>query len=483
MNWARILHLLSTFAIVLSAALAVPAVCALMHEEWRALSSFGTTALFALVPGIPLRALTRKASRGLHRREIILLVAACFVFLAHLGAIPYLVSGVIPRPDQALFESASGFSTAGCTVLSKLESLPRSILLWRSLTHWLGGLLVVILFISVLPVIGAGGRLTSYFESIGIDKDDHRPRVRETGVLLVQIYAGLTTAHVLILVLCGIPIFDALIVAFGAISSGGFSNYDKSIAHFASPAVEIATCVFMFLAGTSLLLLTRIRRDGFGCLFRDPEWLTYVSIVAVAVLICTISLLATGMSGSAADAVRLSAFQVISLGSGTGFSTTDFNAWPDSARAVLLILMFVGGCTCSTSGGLKVIRLILIVKCLAAEVRRYIRPHRISAVCFGGQPVSQDVVRGTLVLFSAAVVVLATATVLLTATGMDLVSSVSSAISAFACVGPALGLAGPAETYAGLDPFAYVVLTMLMFLGRLEIFGFLVLFLPTLYKD
>jgi trk system potassium uptake protein TrkH len=483
MNYGRVFFILGTFQYLLAGLLLLPLVCALIYGEMDQLMAFLLPAGSAIATGYALRYGTRSAPRALYRREGLLVVVGCWVGAAVWGAIPYLASGSIPSWIDALFESMSGFTTTGSTILRKIEGLPHSILFWRSLTHWLGGMGIVVLFVAVLPALGVGGRLLYEFEASGLDTDDLKPRIRATAIALWKIYGGISLIALIALLFCGLSFFDAIIHTFGAVSTGGFSNYDTSVAQFRSPIVEVVLMIVMFASGVNFGLYHRTRTHGLRTLFTNREFLAYSGVI---LFVTGLSLILLRMKGGYDDSGRAlldAGFQVVSINSTTGFGTADFDRWPDLLRYLLIVLMFFGGCAGSTSGGVKIVRILILFKALGLEFQRFIYPNRVRTIRLGGQLLSEEIIRGVLAFFALTMAIFTSAGALLMLFGMDLESALSSVAATLFGVGPGLGLVGASRNFADVPDAGKLLLSVVMLLGRLELFTAVVLLSPSFYKD
>jgi trk system potassium uptake protein TrkH len=439
MNYARVLFILGTFLYLFAGILLAPALCAWIYGEFHEIAAFLIPAAGAVILGFLLRYKTKSASRSLYRREGLLVVVGCWLAAAFIGALPFLVSGSIPGIADAIFESASGFTTTGSTILRKIEGLPHSILFWRSLTQWVGGMCIVLLFVAVLPALGVGGRLLYEFEVSGVDNDDLKPRIRATAMALWKIYLGLTLLEIFALLFCGLSVFDAINHSFTTISTGGYSTYDKSVAHFRSPIVEIVITLFMFASGVNFGLFHRMRAHGARVLFGNREFQTYTLLAIGVTVLSAIILRFQGGYDHIGRATLDASFQVVSLGTSTGFGTADFDRWPNALRYLLVIMMFVGGCAGSTAGGIKVIRILVLFKALGAELQRFVFPNRVRSIRLGGQIVNEDMMRNALAFFFLTLIIFSAGASALMFMGVDMESALTGVAATLFNIGPGLG--------------------------------------------
>lgn len=470
MNVRGILFILGQLLLVLAAAELVPLFVTVPAGE-----NAGTTGLLvgaATTAGAGL--LFRRfghADAELFRRDGVLIVVSSWLLASIAGAIPYLVSGAIAGPVDALFESASGFTTTGASILPDIEALGSGILFWRSLTQWLGGIGIIVLFVALLAEFGPGARFLFQLEVPGPRSEVLHPRVRETALALARIYGALSLALVLALLLSGLSLYDALTHTFATVSTGGFSPYTDSLGHFGR-GVQVVVLIFMVLASLNFTLYFAALRDRSRHPLRDAELRTYLMLLGVASIAIFIDRF---------DAARIptdlldTAFQVVSIASTTGFATADFAHWPALAEACLIGLMVAGGCAGSTAGGAKVIRLMIGWNALSRDVRLLFAPNHVIAVTAGGKAIPNDAARAVLSFGIAFAICWGLGTVLLTIGEHSLETAASAAIAALSNVGPGLGEVGPNGNFAAFASWQKLVLVLLMWMGRLELFAVLAL--------
>ena len=478
-SWRSILQLLGYFILGVCSCLLVPLGLALFEGD-----SGATPLLLSLTIGLGsgcvLAFAVRPEPHEITRREGILFVVLAWVAAVTLGALPFYFSPHFVSFTDAYFESVSGFTTTGATILADIESVSRSLLLWRALTHWLGGMGIILLGIAILPLLGTGGMELYRAEFSGAGSEKLKPRIAETAISLWKIYVSLTLAEFVALRLAGMTVFDSICHSFATMATGGFSTRATSIEAFNSPLIEYIIIFFMVVAGINFtqhyrLLVERRPKAFFG----DIEIRHYGLIILIATLAIGISLVGTG---PAMENVRASLFQVVSIVTTTGFSSTDFELWAPFAQFVLLVLMFIGGCTGSTAGGMKTARIVLLMRVVGREFRRLTEPRGVFAVRFGGEAVSERTVASVLNLVYLAFIINFAACLVLTAIGLDLITAFSAVAASMFNIGPGLGAVGPSEHYGDLPALAKWVLGFCMLAGRLEYYTVLVLLTPMFWR-
>lgn len=446
----------------------VPIAVAVLYGE--AILPYVASAAVAIVCGVPLIVSSRPRDHRMRPRDGFLVVGVGWFLASLFGALPYFLCDAL-SPVDALFESMSAFTTTGSTVLTGLETQPHAMLLWRSLSQWLGGMGIIVFAIAILPLLGIGGMQLFRAEVPGPVASKLTPRIAQTARRLWLIYAGITLACALSLVIAGMGVFDATNHAFTTLATGGFSTRDASIGGFGSAAIEWVTIVFMLMAGINFELHYRLLVGQVGAVFRDVELRTYLGVVfgvGVVVAVC--------LSGSGEGALRQAFFQVVSIVTTTGYGTADYQLWPALAQFLLLQLMLVGGMAGSTAGGLKSLRALLLWRGLRSTIARTIHPHAVRRVTYAGAPVDEEVLAAIGAFLTAYIGVAAVAATVVAAAGYDSLTSVSAALTAISNVGPGFGAVGPSENFAELPGYAKLTLGLTMIAGRLELFTVLVLF-------
>jgi len=416
---------------------------------------------------------------GINAREGVAIVGLGWVAIVLAGSLPFVLTGVTPTVAAAVFESTSGFTTTGATVFAVIEELPASILLWRSVTHWIGGMGIIVLGVAILPLLGVGGAQLFRAEVPGITTDRLAPRIVTTARLLWGVYVLLTALLGVLYVLLGMSPFEAVNHAMSTLATGGFSTRTASLGAF-SPAIQWVTVFFMFAAGVNFTLHYRVVSGRLTAWFRDTEWRWY-ALSTTAVSLAVFVALGVARQGWTLETLRHAVFNTVSIHSTTGFATADFALWPSVAQVLLVGLMFVGAMGGSTGGGFKVVRAAVVTEHTRGEIRKVLHPRAIVVTRLGRIPVRNEIVLNVLAFLGMYVATHAAGTIALAALGSDLVTAMSAALAAMSSIGPGLAGVGPAANYGHLGDPALVVLSVLMLLGRLEFYTLLVLFLPGLW--
>ncbi len=421
-----------------------------------------------------------RSSKEMSLREGFAIVTLGWTAFALFGALPYLFSGAINAPLDAVFETMSGFTTTGATILTDIEIVPESLLLWRALTQWLGGMGFIVLSLAILPLMGVGGMQLFKAEMPGPTADRLKPRIQDTAKLLWGIYVLLTALLIVLLMFGGMNFFDSLCHAFTTLATGGFSPRNASIGAFNSAYIDWVVSLFMFLAAINFSLYYLALRGRLRDFYRNEELRIYLALVVGLILMVTWSNQGAVYT-SIVDNLRYSVFQVTSIISTTGYGTADYGQWPAASQLLLFFAMVVGGCAGSTAGGIKIARLLLLFKHAQVQIYRLIHPRAVRLVKLGTKPVDRDVMHSILGFFAVWMGVFFIATLLMAAAGLDMVSAAGSVVATLGVVGPGFGSVGPVENYAHIIPFGKTVLILCMLLGRLELFTVLVLFVPSVW--
>lgn len=439
--------------------------------------------------------LNRNASNNLGKKEGYIIVTFGWLLLAITGTLPYLFTSSITSFPDAFFETMSGYSTTGASILNNIEALPRGILFWRSATHWIGGMGIIVLTIAILPLLGIGGMQLFMAEAPGFSADKLHPRITETAKRLWYIYFGLTIAEFLLLKLAGMSWFDAINHAMATMSTGGFSTKNASLAHWNHlPMIQYIVTLFMFLAGTNFVLTYFMLKGNFSKAFNNEEYKYYLfGILGVSFLLVILilfyqdpalktTIIDSKPFGDVESAIRHALFQVIAISTTTGFVSADFTMWNSLATILVFSLFLIGGSAGSTAGGVKVVRILIIIKNSFLEIKKLLHPNAIIRVRYDNKAIHQHIVFNILSFFVLYMTIFILASIVLTFFGLDFISAMSASASSLSNVGPALGSISPVNNYAHLSEHAKLFCSFLMLLGRLELFTVLVLFTPYFWK-
>lgn len=425
--------------------------------------------------------LTQNASRVLGKREGYIIVTFSWVLISVFGALPFMISGAIPGFADAFFETMSGFTTTGASVLTDIESVPKDLLYWRSLTQWLGGMGIIVLSVAILPILGIGGMQLFMAEMPGVTYDKLHPRITSTAKRLWGIYVMFTAAQIILLWAGEMNFFDAVCHSFTTMATGGFSTRNNSIAAFGSYS-QYVIIFFMFLAGTNFTMHYFMLHGQLRKVFHNEEFRTYVLIIGVATVIITASLSYFNHLEGFSDGFRDALFTVVSILTTTGYVTANYLSWPGLLWMIIFILMFIGGSAGSTGGGMKIIRQLLMFKNSWMELRRSIHPNAVLPVKYNHKSVPQDIVFKLMAFFLMYILVFTSGTIALSVLGLDFETAVGASITCLGNIGPGIGLVGPVDNFNFLPEAAKFVLSFLMLLGRLELFTVLILFSPYFWK-
>lgn len=483
MNWKLILHGTALVLILICGFMLFPLFVALIYKEWDCAIYFSLTISGGLLFFFLLFLLTHsKKEHRFRTRDGFLMVTLCWLLIAFFGSIPYYISRSIPSFTDAFFETMSGFTTTGATVLADVEELSRSMLFWRALTHWIGGMGIVVLTVAVAPLLGVSGLNLVKAEAPGPSVEKISAKINSTAKILWLIYIGLTFLETLFLLLGKLSFYDALTHSFSTIATGGFSSYNSSVSAFKSRYVEWVIFVFMVLSGINFSLHFRLITGKVRELIKNGEFRLYIAILFFATLIITLNLVLSKME-TLPSALRLSAFQVSSIMTTTGFSTADYTLWPGLSQVVIFLLFFVGGCAGSTGGGVKVIRLITLFKLAIYQLKSLIYPQGVFTIKNGKEIVPSKMIYSTGGFYFLYLSFALGLTLFVSAFGNDLLTSLTTSLSMIGNVGPAFGAASPANTLSEFSPAIKWAFSFAMMVGRLEIYTVLVLFLPHFWKD
>lgn len=486
MRWKYVLHVIGALIACVGLTMALPIGWGLYYGDGTAyplaLSMGITMVLGGLMFVIFRDPEASKSSAVMTHREGMAIVALGWFAAGAVGGLPFYLGGTFESVVDCVFESLSGFSTTGSSVLTNIEAVPRGLLFWRSLTHWLGGMGIIVLSLAILPFLGVGGMQLYKAEVPGPTPDKLKPRIKDTAMTLWKVYVMFSVVETALLMIGGMDLFDALCHTFGTMATGGFSTKNASVASFNSAYIDYVITVFMLIAGVNFSLHYVLLKWKPSVMFKDPEFRVFAAMVGVFIVIITIAVYLGGNYDNVADSVRYTSFQVAAILTTTGFATADYELWPGLTQAILLFCMFVGGCAGSTGGGMKVMRIMLIAKQSYQELFRLIHPRAVSHVKMGKTVVKDDVISGVWGFFILWLGLFVLAAFVVAATGVDVVTSFAASLACIGNIGPGIGGVGPTDNFAWLPDTAKWALTFCMVLGRLEIYTVIILFVPEFWR-
>ncbi len=476
-----ILHIVGGLVLATGLSMALPLAFSIYYRDDGIAPLASSMAILAILGGGLMWAFRGQFARlgALNQREGVATVTGGWIVACLLGALPYYLGDVLPTYTDAVFESFSGFSTTGSSVLTDIEAVAPGILLWRGMTHWLGGMGIIVLSIAILPYLGVGGMQLYKAEVPGPTPDKLTPRLKDTAVILWQVYVLMTVLQVIFLVMGEMNLFEALAHTFASVATGGFSTRNASLAAF-GPYTQWVCIVFMFLAGVNFVLHFNLLKGAGGVSLRDEEFRLYALITAGAALIIFMQLLPAGKGIE--ESFRAAAFQVVSIMTTTGFATADYEVWPALSQFVILLLMIAGGSAGSTAGGVKCMRLSVMGKLLYHETFLLVHPSSVRLIKFNRITLPMNVITGCISFIALYFLVWALSSVAVAATGVDLLTSGTASLTCLSNVGPGFGSIGPTENFAHLPALAKWVLSFDMLLGRLELFTLFVLCFPEFWR-
>ncbi|MCX8084875.1 MAG: TrkH family potassium uptake protein [Calditerrivibrio sp.] len=467
---------------IISLFMILPIIVAMYYKEHHAIRTFFIVMIISLLFSALTILTLRKTKRDfLSSADGMFLVSIGWLVISAISALPYYLTGSVTSYTDAFFESISGYTTTGATIFKSVEDLPKSILFWRSLTHWLGGMGIVVLTVAILPLLGIGGMQLIKAEAPGPSVDKISPRITTTAKYLWYIYITLTFSEIALLYLGGMSFFDAINHSFATLATGGFSVKNESFLTYKNPYFEWVVAVFMILAGMNFTLHYRLFLGHFNILKRDSEWKFYISLILAYTTIIGLDLYSK-TNLNLHDSIRSAFFQVATILTTTGFASDDYEKWPLFSQTLLFALMFVGGCSGSTGGGIKVIRILTLLKQAINEMKYLVHPRGVFVLKINGESVRKNTVYAISGFFFLYMLTVLFVTLAVSFSGVDLVTSVSASLACVGNIGPGFGNVGPMENYSFFPDYAKWTLSIGMLLGRLEIYTFLVIITPYYWK-
>ncbi len=478
MNLNTVRYILGNLLIVLGISM-VPSLAWSIYYGDSDINAF----FFSIAAAIMVGALLRSKAylrKDLSLREGFLIVTLGWILAGIFGALPFVFYGAVDTFIDGFFEAISGFTTTGATVINNVEALPRGILFWRSFTHWLGGMGIIVLFLAILPGVGAGGFHMFRAEVPGPSVSKLSSKIANTAKILWCIYMGLTILQTILLMVVGLNLFDSLTHTFGTVATGGFSTQTLSVGAFKNPAAEVIILIFMAMSGVNFSLYYYLLRYQWDRVFRDEELKFYLGVIIAATLLIAWNI--RGLIPLKAGLFRTSAFQVVSIMTTTGYATANFDLWPAFSKMLLLLLMFFGGCAGSTGGAIKQIRMLILFKYCRRELTHILHPKAVVPVKIGGKPIPDDVLRNILAFSFIYIALFVLGSLFIAMLGEDMITSVSSVAATLGNIGPGLGSVGPKSTFSEIPQIGKLVLSFLMLMGRLEIFTVMLCFTPSFWQ-
>ncbi|NFA61987.1 TrkH family potassium uptake protein [Clostridium sporogenes] len=441
-------------------------------------NSFMITIGIMLIVGIMMSNIKPK-NKTFYAKEGFLSVSICWIVISLFGALPFYISGAIPSFVDCIFETVSGFTTTGATILTEVESLPRGILFWRSFTHWIGGMGILIFTLALMPSIGGTTIHLLKAESPGPTPGKIVPRIKQTAKIMYLIYIVMTIVQIILLLIAGMPFYDTLIHAFGTAGTGGFSSMNSSVGAYNNVYIEVIITVFMLLFGINFNVYFQLIGGNIKQAFKNEEVRYYIGMVFIAMIIIAFNI--KGMyGGSLKEGVRQSSFQVASIVTTTGYATTNFDLWPTLSKSILALLMITGCCAGSTGGGIKTVRIVLLFKAMKREINRIIHPRMVNSVKLDGKVVDDEIISQVGLFVFAYVSIIIIAVLLVSVDGMDIETTLSSVLATIGNIGPGFKVVGPIGNFSSYSPFSKIVFSFCMLAGRLEIYPMLVMFRPSM---
>lgn len=472
MNRRMVLYVVGTVIKIEAALMVLPLITSLIYKE-SCVSDILVSMVIALIVGFAFTVLSRPENKVIYAKEGFVIVSLAWVALSAVGALPFYISGEIESYTDAFFETVSGFTTTGASILTDIEAMSKGLLLWRSFTHWVGGMGVLVFVMAIVPSVSDRSIHILRAEAPGPVVGKMVPRIKQTARILYVIYIVMTLIEIVMLLLGGMPLYDSIIHAVGTAGTGGFGIKADSIASY-SPYLQWVITVFMLLFGVNFNIYYLVLTKRFKTALKSEELWVYIILFLVSGVAITVNILP--IYGYGEESIRLAFFQVSSIVTTTGYATADFNQWPLFSKTVLLLLMFIGSCAGSTAGGFKVSRVVLLVKKLKRELQRLLHPRAVATVRFEGKRVDETTLGSVGSYLTIYALFFCVIVFLLGFDKLDLETNISAAAACFNNIGPALGAAGPASNYAMYTPFSKIVLSVAMLLGRLEIFPLILTF-------
>ncbi len=481
-NFKGIIRTISAIVVIFGLSMIVPALISLYYGEIKTTYAFLITLAVALPIAIALHRFTPEPNKKLGIRDGYFIVSITWIVFSLIGAVPFLLSGTFESVADAFFETASGLTTTGASVSTNVEAMPKGILFWRGFLHWIGGMGVLILAIAILPAIGIQGCSIAQAETPAPTLERLTPKLTDMAKILYLTYIGFTILQTILLMFGGLNLLDSVVHSMASVSTGGFANYNTSVAYFGSAYVEMILTIFMVAGGVNFSLYYKAYRTGYKSILKDTEFRFYISVLLGASLLIAMNLISSKMVSGPVQAIREALFQVVAITTTTGFSSVDFDLWPTTSKMILMLLMFFGGCASSTSGSMKMIRILVIIKLIKRGIALRLHPNAVVSVKVGDRTLPAEQVSAIANFSFLYLAIFAFGSLIVSLDNFDLPTSVSAVASCLGNVGPGFNLVGPTMNYSIFSEPIKVFLSFIMLAGRLELFTIVMLFIPSFWN-
>lgn len=485
LNIKAFIRSLGVLMMVMGAAMVLPLIVSAIYNEIDIVITFIYTIVPVSLIGFIIYYKVIPSQTHLTVRDGFLIVSVCWILASIISAVPFVLSGAIPNIFDAFFECSSGLTTTGATALKDVEAIPKGLLFWRAFTHWLGGMGILVFAVALLPSLGIGANILASAEAPGPTMDKITPKISDTAKNLYKIYAAITLLEIILLMMAGMDLFDASTHTFGSVGTGGFSNYNNSVAHFNSVPIEMIITVFMILSGVNFnLYFYSIRKSGgIRNLLADEEFKLYIIIIVVITTLISLNLWFTQTYDNLGQSFRFSVFQTASILTTTGFATANYDVWPTFSKMLIFTLMLIGACSSSTAGGVKVIRFLVVLKLIKRSIQVRLHPNAIISIKVNDKKLSIDTVSEIANFIFLHILVVAISTLLVSLDGFDILTNLSAVLTCIGNIGPGFNLVGPVMNFSIFSNPVKFLLSLVMLAGRLELYTFIVLLMPRFWQQ
>lgn len=476
LNFKSIIRIIGILLLLTAGCMMLPVAVGVFYGEIDSIRAFVRVIFPCAIFGIAIYIGVKPSEKNIQNRDGYMIVALCWIVASLLGALPFFIQGCIPHYVDAFFETCSGFSTTGSSILTNVEALPKSMLFWRSFTHWIGGMGILVFAVALLPALGIGGQTIVSAETPGPTLSKITPKMSDMAKTLYIIYGIFTVTEITLLMIGGMDLFDASVHTFGTVGTGGFSDYSDSVAHFNSPFCEWVITIFMIASGANFNLYYFGAVHGVRSIWKNSEFRLYIYIICAFSALISIDLIATNTVGGVADSIRAAFFQVASIITTTGFATANYDLWPTFCKMLLFALFFIGGCSSSTGGGIKVIRILVLLKLVKRNITLKLHPNALYNIKVDGNKIDSDTIQGIASFTFLYAAVFFGVAALISLDGGDIITNLSAAGTCLGNIGPGFAGVGPSMNFAAFSDMSKWILSFTMIAGRLELFTLLMLF-------